>query len=148
MTYQDQIKSPKWQKKRLEVLNERRFACEECRGKYTQLHVHHSYYKKGKKIWEYENYELRCLCEDCHKECHRINDEILHALGMLEIVGDMDQKKQVLGYVHGMLGETSEKTPSESYMQGFIDGCSNYDIEQRFTAHGISLYWRGGLVIC
>ena len=29
-TYSDKLKSPKWQKKRLEVLNLRGFKCEKC----------------------------------------------------------------------------------------------------------------------
>ena len=34
------------------------------------LNVHHTYYVKGHKPWEYENDALVTLCEDCHKKRH------------------------------------------------------------------------------
>lgn len=34
------------------------------------LNVHHTYYTKGCKPWEYENDSLVTLCEDCHKKRH------------------------------------------------------------------------------
>lgn len=34
------------------------------------LNVHHTYYIKGCKPWEYENDSLVTLCEDCHKKRH------------------------------------------------------------------------------
>jgi len=35
------------------------------------LNVHHTYYIKGHKPWEYENDALVTLCEDCHKKRHK-----------------------------------------------------------------------------
>lgn len=135
MTYQDQIKSPKWQKKRLEVLSERRFKCQTCHSETEQLHVHHSYYKKGKKIWEYENYELLCLCESCHSNTHKLNDLIIQQLGMIEIVSDDSSKEMVLGYIDGLLGPARELFyQSESYQTGFVHGTEVYDISVRFNA--------------
>lgn len=134
MTYQDQIKSPKWQKKRLEILEQNRFSCEECETEDKQLHVHHVYYKKGKKIWDYENYELRCLCDSCHAKSHALTDKILESLGIMEIVAGEETKEQVLGYAQGLLGVAHEKNPSEHYMSGFVEGCGGIDIEERFKA--------------
>ena len=34
------------------------------------LNVHHTYYTRGSKPWEYENDALVTLCEDCHKKRH------------------------------------------------------------------------------
>ncbi|MBR9847434.1 MAG: hypothetical protein GYB35_15605, partial [Algicola sp.] len=34
------------------------------------LNVHHEYYIKGKKPWEYELDALTTLCSNCHKEVH------------------------------------------------------------------------------
>jgi len=34
----------------------------------TTLNVHHAFYTKGKKPWEYENDTLFTYCEDCHKD--------------------------------------------------------------------------------
>ena len=34
------------------------------------LNIHHTYYIKGNKPWEYDNDALVTLCEDCHKKRH------------------------------------------------------------------------------
>jgi len=70
MEYKDQIKSPKWQKRRLEILKRDEFTCQECGNKDQTLHVHHKHYNKGAKIWEYEGWELTTLCDDCHSKTH------------------------------------------------------------------------------
>lgn len=69
-SYSDQLKSPKWQKKRLEILQLHDFKCDECNDKETQLHVHHRFYIKGRKAWEYDNDVFQVLCEKCHSKVH------------------------------------------------------------------------------
>lgn len=66
-SYSEQLLSPKWQKKRLEILQRDGFACKLCKDTETTLHIHHIYYTKGAKPWEYENEALDTLCSDCHK---------------------------------------------------------------------------------
>lgn len=73
MNYAEQYKSPHWQKKRLEMLSGAAYTCELCGDTETQLHVHHRFYRAGAKIWEYENYELAVLCEECHSMVHGKN---------------------------------------------------------------------------
>lgn len=70
--YSEQVKSPLWQKKRLEVLNLRGFKCEICGNEKDQLHVHHRFYIKGRKIHEYDNDVLQVLCEKCHEIEHEM----------------------------------------------------------------------------
>lgn len=66
MTYAEKLKDPRWQKKRLEVMNAARFECEWCGEKESELHIHHPAYRKGAEPWEYEARELACLCRKCH----------------------------------------------------------------------------------
>ena len=66
--YSDKLKSPKWQKKRLQILNRDRFTCKLCKDTETTLHVHHKYYVDNCEPWEYPNTALVTLCEHCHKE--------------------------------------------------------------------------------
>jgi len=75
--YSDKLKDPRWQKKRLEVLELRGWACEVCCDKESPLHVHHSFYIKGKQPWEYETTWLRVLCSDCHDNEHHNAEEHL-----------------------------------------------------------------------
>jgi 5-methylcytosine-specific restriction endonuclease McrA len=70
MKYADKLKDPKWQKKRLEILNDRGWACELCCDQESTLHVHHVIYLNGLDPWEYENKLLRVLCGDCHQKEH------------------------------------------------------------------------------
>lgn len=43
-----------------------RFQCEDCGSVEETLHVHHCYYKRGWKPWEYPDEALKCLCKNCH----------------------------------------------------------------------------------
>jgi hypothetical protein len=76
MNYKEQLKSPKWQKKRLQIFDLRGFKCESCNNQDKQLHIHHRFYIKGRKAWEYDNDVFQVLCEICHelehkKECQK-----------------------------------------------------------------------------
>jgi hypothetical protein len=81
-TYWELLKRPEWQKKRLEKLNEAEFCCSCCFGDSKQLHVHHKRYVKGRKPWEYEDFELAVLCDECHTNAHeemvRVNEIFAH----------------------------------------------------------------------
>lgn len=69
--YADQLRHPRWQRKRLEILKRDGFACARCSESERELHVHHKHYRRGAMAWEYENDELETLCCDCHGSEHR-----------------------------------------------------------------------------
>lgn len=70
LDYKEQIKSPKWQKRRLEIMQRDSFTCQICGETEKQLHVHHTIYIPGREIWDYFDSNLITLCEDCHKKEH------------------------------------------------------------------------------
>ena len=72
MDYSESLRSPLWQKKRLEIMSLHNFTCQSCKEKNEQLNVHHISYKKGKKPWEYDNCNFMCLCKTCHENYHRV----------------------------------------------------------------------------
>lgn len=74
MTYSEQLKSPKWQKKRLEIMGRDKFTCQICGDKETQLNVHHKEYSGN--AWEANNKDLTTICKHCHKLIHFISDDI------------------------------------------------------------------------
>lgn len=78
--YSEQIKSPKWQKRRLEILNRDNFTCQMCGCTEKTLHVHHTIYIPGRKIWEYKDNQLISLCEDCHSKEHIEYAEIVNQI--------------------------------------------------------------------
>ena len=70
MTYSDKLKDPRWQKKRLEILNRDNFTCRFCGDSETTLHVHHFVYRKNADPWESDEMELITICADCHEVEH------------------------------------------------------------------------------
>jgi len=89
MTYQEQLKSPKWQKKRLEILTRDNFTCLSCKSTEKQLHVHHGYYEKNKMLWEYENESLYTLCFTCHEVIQMHVSDIKLMIGTIKDVSKM-----------------------------------------------------------
>jgi len=67
-TYAEKLRDPRWQKKRLQVLQDAGFACSECGSVERTLHIHHPFYRKGVEPWDYADWDLICVCEDCHED--------------------------------------------------------------------------------
>lgn len=65
-TYYEKLKDPRWQKKRLEVMQRDCFACRQCGDKTSTLNVHHMLYRKNAEPWDYDPDLLITLCEACH----------------------------------------------------------------------------------
>lgn len=62
--YLQKLKDPRWQRKRLEILNRDEFTCLRCGDRETELHIHHNAYKGNP--WEISNEHLETLCKNCH----------------------------------------------------------------------------------
>lgn len=94
MSYSDDLRDPRWQRKRLEVMQREDFRCQDCKDATTTLNVHHTYYKRGHKPWEYPSASLRCLCERCHAGVTSTVAE------MQQIIGDLplSYQRTVLGF--------------------------------------------------
>jgi len=71
-TYSEQLKDPRWQKKRLEILNRDNWKCVQCGNDKLTLHVHHKSYIGNKNAWEYNDLDLITLCEYCHEQYHEL----------------------------------------------------------------------------
>ena len=85
--FTDQYKDSRWQKKRLEILERDGWKCHAC-GKGADdaitLNVHHAFYERGRKVWEYDNGDLMSLCEGCHALMHEVKKEFCGGLMMHE----------------------------------------------------------------
>lgn len=66
MTYNEKLRDPRWQRRRLEVLSRDKFTCTLCGDKDTELHIHHKYYTDKVEPWEYKDEALQTLCKYCH----------------------------------------------------------------------------------
>ena len=65
--YKQYLKSDKWHKKRLAVLQRDGFRCVRC-GSKNQLQVHHKTYRN---IFNEPLSDLITLCKKCHKKQHK-----------------------------------------------------------------------------
>lgn len=86
-SYYELLKDPRWQKRRLEIMERDGFACWECQAEDVTLNVHHSYYRKDAEgPWDYPGSDLTTLCEKCHAIWETAKQDINHFTGMLPLV--------------------------------------------------------------
>ena len=64
-TYAEKLKDPRWQKRRLQILERDGWACVKCGEKEKTLHVHHWWYRG--EPWEAPDDALSTVCVDCHE---------------------------------------------------------------------------------
>lgn len=109
MTYAEKLKDPRWQKKRLEVLESAGWKCEYCGRDDLELHVHHLKYTG--EPWEAPMEDLEALCV-IH---HGMRTRNLLALVFLET------RASLISEFFKALEAISEK------------GCSSSEITKRLT---------------
>lgn len=103
-TYWEKLKDPRWQRLRLEAMQSQNFTCELCYDDTKTLNVHHKQYFKGREPWEYDVGQLSVLCEDCHEEEHRTEDELRVLCSYLPLDGPGSRSSiasLVAGYSYG-----------------------------------------------
>jgi len=83
---------PRWQKKRLQIMKRDNFRCRRCDRDDRTLNVHHRYYQKGRKIWDYDDEALVTLCEKCHEKLHEVHNGSLEAITESFINSSIDTK--------------------------------------------------------
>ena len=76
--YSELLKDPRWQKKRLEIMNRDNWTCQSCFSTDITLHVHHLRYSG--KPWEAPDICLITLCEKCHEFEEGLKDHDLYDL--------------------------------------------------------------------
>lgn len=73
MTYSEKLRDPRWQKKRLQILERDGWACCACKSTTNNLQVHHLIYAKCDP-WDYKPEALQTLCDSCHSFRQQITD--------------------------------------------------------------------------
>ena len=94
----DKYKDPRWQKRRLEILEMDNFTCQMCESTEKTLHVHHQYYEYGKDPWDYPHKSLWTFCEDCHKKAESSRKDLkeLVAKAQQEVVTEFEAREEAL----------------------------------------------------
>lgn len=80
--YSEKLKDPRWQKKRLQILQRDDWKCVLCCDSETTLHIHHKEYFGDP--WDAPDDMLATLCEHCHGFISHIGlpDLLLEILGI------------------------------------------------------------------
>lgn len=78
--YRKSFKDPRWQKRRLKILERDDWKCQKCGNSEEMLVVHHKWYGNERDTesnefrwrypWEYDDGDLVTLCDSCHQEEH------------------------------------------------------------------------------
>lgn len=74
MSYQKKLQDPRWQKKRLKILERDNWSCTKCGDAENELHVHHKKYT-GEPHEAPDDY-LETLCRHCHSLFHFLKTTI------------------------------------------------------------------------
>ena len=82
-TYTELLRDPRWQRKRLEILERDEWRCTDCGDSTTNLQVHHRRYLYGKMPWEVPDHWLETLCESCHYVATRNGNSLKDAIAEL-----------------------------------------------------------------
>jgi len=94
--YGQKLRDPRWQRKRLEIMQRDEFKCRLCGDHEATLNVHHLLYQRGADPWDYRDTALLTVCEACHEELHisRFGESLLESL----VVGGAN-----LSHLYGLL---------------------------------------------
>jgi hypothetical protein len=68
--YSEQLRDPRWQRKRLEIMHRDDWRCRKCDNHQEMLTVHHHFYLAGREPWDYHESLLVTLCDSCHNAHH------------------------------------------------------------------------------
>jgi hypothetical protein len=116
----EKFKDPRWQKKRLEIMERDGWKCVKCGDASNELQVNHRFYIKGKDQWDYDNRCLETLCRPCHEIVTDKQRELRNALSLLPSSG-LDR---AIGFVAGLAcrgaGDLTAVTISET-LDGAIE---------------------------
>lgn len=118
MTYAEKLKDPRWQKRRLEVMNDAGFECGYCGEKNETLHIHHPAYRKGAAPWEYKAEELACLCATCHDRATKAQAE----WSEMGFMSPMDMVSLLCKINDGVVDEACEMLAEMMHVRAYTTG--------------------------
>ena len=153
--YRKLLRHPEWQKMKTRVQVRADFKCERPGCSYildenNQLHVHHTYYQKGLKPWEYPIDSLQCLCERHHELAHEVpNVEQVNSEEIIkekEEEFDFHDRKLVLEeFRHSMIEYSDFHKDYEGWVGTFCygqnDKLSTFSYYKSGKYDGRSLVW-------
>lgn len=119
-SYSELLKDPRWQRKRLEILERDNWSCQECGDNKNTLHVHHRAYRKGAKPWEYDAATLVSLCETCHQEVTHWQSLLSKISGRLQIAELISLCGMAAAVLDAQEGTVYSPDPDTNFAAGYL----------------------------
>lgn len=104
--YAEKLKDPRWQRLKSKVLERDNFTCLTCDGTDRTLHVHHGYYEWGLEPWEYPEWSLWTLCDQCHDFATFEYKYLKKLIGSLQPV----YLSSIVGFAEGLVADETGNT--------------------------------------
>ena len=130
-SYSEKLRDPRWQKKRLCVMQRDGFACRDCGDEKSTLQVHHCHYEKGGP-WMTDERFLLTLCGDCHEERGEVEKDLKTFFGEM-LAGTPIGAFQALIDLHGEMALTGLREEALSTVKHFKNPNRNKRINDWFT---------------
>jgi 5-methylcytosine-specific restriction endonuclease McrA len=106
--YSKLLQDPRWQQKRLLILQRDNWRCTACHDSRSNLQIHHGYYGRNMEPWSYPDESLFVLCDNCHEKAEEAKQAAYEALGHIH-PADLWDTVDVLKKVRGMFeGKTAQ----------------------------------------
>lgn len=126
---------PEWKKRRAEIIYLANSQCDDCHrcligcercvhhdDMVDSLEVHHRYYVRGRKPWEYPDVAFLCLCRTCHEERTLLDDVLRVAVGLLK----KNDQERILIMAKTMLQDLGTKMSYDA-IEGYIAPRNPYE---------------------
>jgi len=126
-TYSALLKDPRWQKKRLKILERDNWTCRDTGDSEQELQVHHCWYAKGSP-WETPDEYLLALSKDAHFQRQTLESRGKKALGRLFALSDPAQLEEIVESLE-WVARRNEEHNGEGV---FCTTATNYDFETFF----------------
>ncbi len=150
--YSEQLKDPRWQKKRLEIFQRDGWACQVCNATDKPLNVHHQAYHRSP--WDTDSNLLVTMCDECHAEITAMLVDIkaAHPCRIYELHGYLVGRVQAssplaqgnpLGFLHGVVSGMApiNRTAIERVLKQ--SKCGRIDVPELIERYKASWYTDG-----
>jgi hypothetical protein len=156
-SYKKLLRDPRWQKKRLKVLERAGWKCERCGNGEEELHVHHTFYD-GRKPWKYPKTSLECLCKACHNAEHDESTSKVHDAEHDESTYAFNSKEAILDTILENNPDFMSGSPSREGLSAFLDEIievpwtlyyengnkKKQGVKRNGKPHGLMTHWYSG----
>jgi hypothetical protein len=104
--YGELLRDPRWQKKRLKILERDNFTCRDTGATDEELQVHHCWYAKGPP-WETPDAVLLTLSKSAHQRRQHAENEIKELMGSICAILPVDEVELFANNLTGYFYETN-----------------------------------------